>query len=72
MGFYVVEGDVWRREASPAPIRRRSIQAHKLEEDDDPVVIANRLTLAIWRSNTGGDASGEFNRHLTYPNIGVV
>jgi hypothetical protein len=28
---------------------------HKLEEGDDPVVIAKRLTLAIWRSNTGGD-----------------
>jgi hypothetical protein len=40
--------------------------------DDDPVVIAKRLTLAIWRSNTGGDASGGFNRQLSYPEIRVV
>jgi len=28
-----------------------------------------RLTLAIWRSNTGGDASGGFNRRLSYPDM---
>jgi hypothetical protein len=39
---------------------------------DDPDVIAKRLKLRIWRSNTGGDASGGFNRKLTYPEIGVV
>jgi hypothetical protein len=27
---------------------------------------AKRLTLAIWRSNSGGHASGGFNRHLTF------
>jgi hypothetical protein len=30
------------------------------------VVTAKRLTTAIWRSNTGGDASRGFNRPLTY------
>jgi len=39
---------------------------------DDPDVIAKRLTLAIWRSNTGGDASGGFNRRLHYPDIGLA
>jgi hypothetical protein len=52
------------------PVRRRysgEVSRHRLAEGDDPVVIAKRLTLAIWRSNTGGDASGGFNRPLRYP-----
>ena len=35
-------------------------------------MIAKRLTLAIWRSNTGGDMRGGFDRRLTYPDLGVV
>jgi hypothetical protein len=51
------------------PVRPRylgEVYKQKLAEGDDPVVIAKRLTLAIWRSNTGGDASGGFNRKLSY------
>jgi hypothetical protein len=40
--------------------------------DDDPDVIAKRLTLAIWRRNAGRDGMAGFNRPLSYPNIGVV
>jgi ATP-dependent DNA ligase len=51
---------------------RRDIYKHELKDGDDPVVIAKRLTMSIWHSNTGGDASGGFNRRLIYPDIGVV
>ena len=44
----------------------------KLADGDDPDVIAKRLTLAIWRSNTGGDASGGFNRWLNYQPLGLA
>jgi hypothetical protein len=57
------------------PVRRRysgEVYKQKLAEGDDPSVIAKRLTLSIWRSNTGGDASGGFNRRLNYPPIGIV
>jgi hypothetical protein len=49
-----------------------ALYQQKLADGDDPVAIAKRLTLAIWRSNIGGDASGGFNRPLSYPNIGVA
>jgi hypothetical protein len=54
------------------PRESREVCQQKLADGDDPDVIAKRLTLAIWRSNTGGDASGGFNRRLIYPGIGVV
>jgi hypothetical protein len=56
------------------PVRRRysgEVYKQKLAEGDDPVVIAKRPTMSIWRSNTGSDASGGFNRKRSYP-IGVV
>jgi hypothetical protein len=54
------------------PRESREVYQQKLADGDDPDVIAKRLTRAIWRSNTGGDASGGFNRRLIYPGIGVV
>ena len=57
------------------PVRRRysgEVYKQKLAEGDDADVIAKRLTLAISRSNTGGDASGGFNRRLVYNDAGIV
>ena len=71
----MLEDDVLTTDGEGKPVRRRyssDVYRHKLEHDDDPVVIAKRRTLAIWRSNTGGDASGGFNRPLIYPNIGAA
>jgi len=44
------------------------IYRQKLGEGDDPDVIAKRLTLSIWRSNTGGcvrwlQSSADLSRH---------
>jgi hypothetical protein len=82
VGFWVseprgiTEGDVLSMTDSEGkPVRRRysgEVYRHNLVAGDDPDVIAKRLTLAIWRSSIGGDASGGFNRPLIYPNIGVV
>jgi hypothetical protein len=76
VGFYVLEGDVLTMtDGDGKPVRRRysgEVYKQKLAEGDDPSVIAKRLTLSIWRSNTGGDASGGFNRRLNYPPIGIV
>jgi hypothetical protein len=75
-GFYfVADGVLTMTDGDGKPVRRRysgEVYQQKLQEGDDPVVIAKRLTLAIWRSNTGGDASGGFNRRLRYPDFGVV
>jgi hypothetical protein len=51
---------------------RANIYTHELKDGDDPVAIAKRLTMSIWRSNTCGDPSGGFSRRLVYPDIGVV
>ena len=76
VGFYVLEGDVLTMtDIDGKPVRRRysgELYKHTPAEGDDPMVIAKRLTLAIWHSNTGGDASGGFNRPLIYPNIGMA
>jgi hypothetical protein len=76
IGFYVLEGDVLTMtDGDGRPVRRRysgEVYRHDLVAGDDPDVIAKRLTLAIWRSNTDGDASGGFNRPLSYPDIGVI
>jgi hypothetical protein len=75
IGYYTVADDVLTMtDGDGKPDRRRysgELYKHKLAESDDPVVIAKRLTLAIWRSNTRGDASG-FNRPLRYPDFGAV
>jgi hypothetical protein len=45
---------------------------HKLLRDDDPTVIAKRLTLRIHRSSYG-DRMADFNtRRLVYPRSGVA
>jgi hypothetical protein len=41
-----------------------------LQKDEDPVVIAKRLTMSIYRRN-GGSAGG-FNRPLRYPTRGLA
>jgi len=58
--------------ADTAPISNRHAPGR-----EDAHVIAVRMTLAIWRTNTGGDAQGGFNRrlayrNLAYPNLSVV
>jgi hypothetical protein len=76
IGFYLLEGDVLTMtDGDGKPVRRRysgEVYRHNLVFGDDPDVIAKRLTVAIWRNNTGGDASGGFNRRLSYPDIGVI
>lgn len=76
IGYYVIEGDVLTMtDGNGVPVRRRyggEVYRQKLESGDNPVVIAKRLTLSIWRSNTGGDASGGFNRPLSYPPLGAA
>ena len=59
----MTDGDGGARKAS---LRRRPYK-QTLQDGDDPSVIAKRLTLAIWRSDTGGNALGGFNRRLAYP-----
>ena len=44
---------------------------HKLQPDDDPRVIAKRLTLRIHRASRG-DGMADFNRPLVYPRSGVA
>jgi hypothetical protein len=70
VGYYVVQDDVLTMtDGEGKPVRRRysgDVYKQLLRESDDPAVVAKRLTLAIWRSNTGGDASGGFNRRLNY------
>jgi hypothetical protein len=48
------------------------ISTGTLPEGDDAHVIAGRMTLAIWRTNTGEDARGGFNRRINFPNLAVV
>jgi hypothetical protein len=76
VGFYTVsDGILTMTDGDGKPVRRRhsgDVYRHELKDGDDPVAIAKRLTLAIWRSNTGGDASGGFNRRLHYPDIGLA
>jgi hypothetical protein len=76
VGYYVLDGDVLTMtDGEGKPMRRcysGEVYKQKLAEGDDPVLIAKHLTMSIWRSNTGGDASGGFNRPLVYPNIGVA
>ena len=76
IGYYVLEGDVLTMtDGNGVPVRRRyggDLYRHTLQEGEDPSVIAKRLTLSVWRTNTGGDALGGFNRRLAYPNLSVV
>ena len=76
IGYYVVEGNVLTMtDGDGVPVRRRyggELYKHTLQEGEDPSLIAGRMTLAIWRSNTGGDARGGFNRRLRYPPPGLV
>ena len=59
------DGKAVRRKFSGEPYK------HKLGPDDDPIIIAKRLTLRIYRSNAD-DGLGGFNRQLNYPPIGIV
>ena len=76
IGYYVLEGDVLTMtDGDGVPVRRRyggELYKQTLQEGDNPSVIAGRMTLAIWRTNTGGDGRGGFNRRLSYPPLGVV
>ena len=76
IGFYTVsDGVLTMVDGDGKPVFRRhsgDIYTHELKDGDDPVAIAKRLTMSIWRSNTGGDPSGGFSRRLVYPDIGVV
>jgi hypothetical protein len=76
IGFYTVsDGVLTMVDGDGKPVFRRhsgDIYTHELKDGDDPVAIAKRLTMSIWRSNTGGDASGGFNRRLVYNDAGIV
>jgi hypothetical protein len=76
VGYYIVQdGVLTMTDGEGKPVRRRysgEVYKKKLAADDDPSVIAKRLTLTIWRSNTGGDASGGFNRALIYQPLGLA
>jgi hypothetical protein len=70
LGYYVVLGDVLTMtDGDGVPVRRRyggELYKHTLQADEDAHVIASRLTLSIWRSNTGGEMRGGFNRKIIY------
>jgi len=68
VGYYVLDGDVLTMtDGNGVPVRRRyggDLYRHTLQEGEDASVIGSRLTLCIWRTNTGGDMRGGFNRRL--------
>jgi hypothetical protein len=68
-----LQGDVLTMtDVEGVAVRRRSgeIVKQTLQTGDDPHVIAQRLTLSIYRMSRGDGI--DFNRPLNYPNIGVV
>jgi hypothetical protein len=74
IGFYTITDGVLTMTGDGKAVRRKfsgEPYKHKLEPDDDPVIIAKRRTLSIYRSNTD-DGLGGFNRPLSYPKLGLA
>ncbi len=73
-GYYVLEGDkLTMTDSKGVAIRRHTngdYFTHKLAPDDNPRLIAGRLTKTI-RTMIHGEDNG-FYRPLNYPNIGVA
>ncbi len=64
VGYYFVEDGVLRIcDESGRPTGK----VHRLQDGDDPRVIASRLTLAAWRATAG---NSDFNRTLEHPPMG--
>jgi hypothetical protein len=76
IGYYTVsDGVLTMTDGEGAPVRRRGsgeLYKHKLEAGEGVGAIARRLTLSIFRSNTGRDGMAGFNRPLRYPIIGIA
>ena len=68
-GQYIVEGGiVTLTDHAGVPLRARdgTMYSQKLEKQDDPHVIAGRLTKKRWRDRP---ANSDFNRPLRYPKV---
>ena len=73
VGYYVIEGKLLTMtygDGTPFLGRSGERITQKLQRDDDPTVIAKRLTLRIHRASRGDGMN--FNRPLVYPRSGVA
>jgi len=71
-GFYFVDGDVLTMcDSTGHPLRDSNTGervTHKLAPGENPVAVAKRITLRLWRAATArSDDLGDFNRPLHYP-----
>ena len=74
IGYYVLDdGILTMTDGEGAPFRGTSGDriSHRLQSDEDPTVIAKRLTMRIYRMVRGGDMAG-FNRPLNYQPSGIA
>ena len=74
VGYYIIEGKLLTMtHGDGRPFIGRSGEriTQKLQRDDDPTVIAKRLTLQIYRSRRG-DGMADFNRPLNYRPLGLA
>lgn len=70
IGFYVVEDGILTMCSAEGDLLRNAntgdLMTHRLAPGENPVVIAKRLTLKIYRTNNGDDVVG-FGRNIDYP-----
>jgi hypothetical protein len=74
VGYYVVkDGLLTMTDSTGAPVRSRGGDKYeqKIGEGDNVTLIAQRLTMKIYRSRSGNDMAG-FNRPLVYPTAGIA
>jgi hypothetical protein len=74
IGYYVLTDDVLTMtDSKGAPVRSRGGDKYeqKIKEGDNVTLIAQRLTMKIYRSRTGNDVAG-FNRPLVYRPLGIA
>ena len=74
VGYYVLDGDLLTMtDGEGTPVRGRSGEkiTHKLQAGEIPQLIAERLTMKIYRM-VRGDGMAGFNRPLSYPRADVA